>query len=1508
MEKPKACRSPSRAVSTLHPSDMVMIDGLPADLLSAIPSVTSSSALYEMSKLPRAQSGLVKAAIMKQVKRLERRQRRKRDRTKWTRGERGEGESVSTVGSEDGGSKSFHAGQTRLPMGGNGTKHAKFNTDRKPQPHRVYTESWDFRDGNSSGEEDGGEGSDVRSLSTIESSAVGSVLGHAPPTTPRPSNAMTAYVRSHVDMTEGGLVIARKDSSMEEISQNLYALFINNAVLNPKGRRAINGRNRGVFSLLEHARVVKSTGQRRAELRAKQWNQRERRKLKGGRDMFRALRRSAQSWLAGRFLQLKMGADMVKAAEDLMEKQEMERREREKQWSKQSKDTAAMLLWNTCVKIGRRRLHKGWVAFVGNVESWQVVGRLLLRLAKIKVMSAMSLWKIKTKTAKADETLIEVQGNKKIAAAKMLFALAYKVHLKTLRQGMASFIFNAALLRSLSRALNICHRQMLLAGFKSLSSHVTTTALSDLDATTSHARELKSQLSDHLDNLKLHAAGEILMFANRQAFHKVRRAFYTMVAQCEGAGELKWVVGKVIGVKVRRTVGEFFRRWEREAKWRGAILARRKKGAAELNGIVRRIESGWVRRAFYTMLAQCDGAEMLKKAMVKIIRGGSRRIMRHAFGVWCGEMERIKAGGVLGGRAGRERKKSLLRHGVFVWRKFVDEERERKRIEGVKLVAGRGLARVWNRVGSRFVRGFWMRWIDEIDRMRAREESVSLVLGKAVKGAGRRENIEMLRRGWKKMRFWTQKCGEVERRLERLAVLGERNRMGIGIGCFREFARFERAREIREDCRERGARGLRRVMGRVEGRRREALIRGGFNLWNEGTAKAGKKEREKLEREEKKGRGAKGIGRAMRRLGGRRDLEKVRECFNKWFEVSARVGEVDRSLSRLYHVLLSRNLQQSWRLWIEHCFLARISAVHSTYTYGNVKSTLLLARKVVERVYEERMREGWVRWIKNARRRTPRMVMERILKNASHGMVLWGWRRWGEHVREEKRMENETRTLGKVLRAWDARTRKTEEIATRGAWGAWREAVRRGKEEEREREVMELKVARGTVIVRERLRNVVTREMKRAFVIWREWAWEIRDEERERSEVVGRREALVKGMVRRKCKAARRDAIGWGMGRWKVKVRDMKEEERERETMRLEREGRERRVRTVVRIRVRERYKNELGWGWGRWVDEVGSMAKEEVERARKLEVRIRFLRLRSIRVWMSNVRESWMRWSNYVDDSRREQAMEEEGERMRKEREERVGRILRRRIEGVRREALRDGIQKWHERVREMKKEEEGKKGADHHIRMVVRRRIRQYERDGMIRGWVKWVAHTAQSRAQSTGKDKIREAEDIIALVKGRLGEVEGEGERRVREGRERVVRMLFRNRIEKVRREWLGKGWGRWVRYTGWSRGREMEMIGKEVNVRRTVRRILEGKREGGLRWGWGAWRDWVGEDRRKEGEEKAEEERVGRRRKIVAGVVRRRLEAVRREGEGDERSKSRKESGEERNKLRKCISKR
>ena len=88
-------------------------------------------------------------------------------------------------------------------------------------------------------------------------------------------------------------------------------------------------------------------------------------------------------------------------------------------------------------------------------------------------------------------------------------------------------------------------RQMMECGFKALTLNVTNTALKDLDKTTNHARELKSQLSVHLDNLRDHAASEIYGFFQRVAAHKVRRAFYVMLSQCEGAGELRWVLGKV---------------------------------------------------------------------------------------------------------------------------------------------------------------------------------------------------------------------------------------------------------------------------------------------------------------------------------------------------------------------------------------------------------------------------------------------------------------------------------------------------------------------------------------------------------------------------------------------------------------------------------------------------------------------------------------------------------------------------------------------------------------------------------------------------------------------------------------------------------------------------------------------------------------------------------------------------------------------------------------------------
>jgi hypothetical protein len=61
----------------LHPSDQLLLNGVPLDLLNAVPNINQIEALWELSKLPRAQNEGVKVAIIKQVKRIERRLKRR---------------------------------------------------------------------------------------------------------------------------------------------------------------------------------------------------------------------------------------------------------------------------------------------------------------------------------------------------------------------------------------------------------------------------------------------------------------------------------------------------------------------------------------------------------------------------------------------------------------------------------------------------------------------------------------------------------------------------------------------------------------------------------------------------------------------------------------------------------------------------------------------------------------------------------------------------------------------------------------------------------------------------------------------------------------------------------------------------------------------------------------------------------------------------------------------------------------------------------------------------------------------------------------------------------------------------------------------------------------------------------------------------------------------------------------------------------------------------------------
>ena len=90
--------------------------------------------------------------------------------------------------------------------------------------------------------------------------------------------------------------------------------------------------------------------------------------------------------------------------------------------------------------------------------------------------------------------------------------------------------------------------------------------------------------------------------------------------------------------------------------------------------------------------------------------------------------------------------------------------------------------------------------------------------------------------------------------------------------------------------------------------------------------------------------------------------------FYRWRNFVSKQNEVISILAWAGRKLDERKLAKAMKLWVGVIFLLREEAIQEQYTYKNVKNCLLLSRKVLERVYLERLREAYFTWVREIKK------------------------------------------------------------------------------------------------------------------------------------------------------------------------------------------------------------------------------------------------------------------------------------------------------------------------------------------------------------------------------------------------------------------------------------------------------------------------------------------------------------------------------------------------------------
>ncbi|GMH48038.1 hypothetical protein TL16_g00201 [Triparma laevis f. inornata] len=494
-----------------------------------------------------------------------------------------------------------------------------------------------------------------------------------------------------------------------------------------------------------------------------------------------------------------------------------------------------------------------------------------------------------------------------------------------------------------------------------------------------------------------------------------------------------------------------------------------------------------------------------------------------------------------------------------------------------------------------------------------------------------------------------------------------------------------------------------------------------------------------------------------------------------------------------------------------------------------------------------------------------RSFVKRRLNSILHVQLRWAWKNWELYTVSVKRSEiaqksanGESQARSKSLQFFlRNRVKQVYYFHTKAGFSQWltvslankKEAEKKAREDDRLR-----------VIVKSRIRAIVTNELRWSWTEWQRAVYELQKgalTKQRQEELEETRLKTLKIHVKHMFLSLYISNLRSAVSIWSKAIEAMRREEREREQLRLEEEKKSFAITSCMRVRFNRIYENNLRMGFNVWAKAIADRRSQEIEeegnnKRLRLIVRSRIKSVetegllwawgmwlksmnigdkekgdnRAIRFFMRNrlklmydefTRSAWVRWMKYV-------AEDKKNDEQTKREEDKIRAVVKRRIRVLTLRELRWGLVTWTKSVFEMKKEElqrareeEEVKSNYRHLYVLVRHRIKKLYLDYLRLGFVIWLnaAHA------------LKDEEYKSALV---------EGEKRENEGRRRVTmkRLLARLFANQQR-----TAFGNWLKYTDMVRLAMDEAMADTRKLKSLVRRRLlflynEALRDSFLTW--------------------------------------------------------------------------
>ncbi|GMH48045.1 hypothetical protein TL16_g00202 [Triparma laevis f. inornata] len=1381
--------------STLHPSDELFLNGVPTDLLGTIPSINSIEALWEMSKLPRAQTEKIKVAIIKQVKRLERRKQRIE--------RHGDDSSMLSTDST-----------IEAVNNTNGT------TTGTVLPKRVYTESWDFTDPDDHYDDHHSDlssidESDFNRLAPLPSKNLFKNAHKAHPGQKygvqygvhRSSNyhehSMKEFRNNQEDLSNG-MVIARKESSLEEISQNLYSLFLSNTMINSSSRRSINSRNRGVVSLLQHAHTVKTAAQNKARRRARAWQIRQKKREKAGRTMFRALRRAFNTYLSHSFQRFKHGSDLVAAVETINELAEKEREMQRRHFAFQSKNTSAMLYWHACVKMCRTRMHHAWDKWYHHVIAFDTIRILIIRLTKIKLSSALARWALNATIMKAGDKVGSLNSQKKDAGVNIIS----KILLRDVRrkiQNVFSHLVKKTLEFTLLRKLFLrCTKIKLQGAFAMMQANARHATHEQLNETTNHAKELKNQLSSHLDNLKMHAASQLFMLFYRQSHHKIRRAFYILMTQTTQSLDLKYLIQSIVSRTARRKTNEAFNTWKQQMfslAQKESLESTRSRAAIQLIRSYARIK-----KKLNTVDAFCHWKIYVRSSVDEEHNTKCRTFALKALTFVCNRLHRSRLNYALArwrqttnylisrakdtressqilfdsvktsslkkafhklvdwvhvtstiSDAIQRKKLNILALAMNKWRKYLQSYLQENHSQSLQLAAVKAMGFGFKRVTLHLIKHRFTQWKNHSAFKQRQVESmanVSQVLS-------RNDSFWSLKRGFEGLKSWRK----TTQKLLLTSRLSSKKTLRLSLATWRTFATNHRHWDTKRAA-------------------TRSLLRNYKAICD----------------------------------------SSVRKSFRKLKYIHDRWRTLTHALTLCSKVTTSnvtkKGLTKGFRRWVMHVFNQREETIHKSYTYDRVRTTLTLARKVLESVYVERIKEAFVTWHRKVMQ-PKKYFISRLTRRLAHKNVSMAFTSWINFTKSALKQDFQLLLISKVCTSWGVRVNAMSALALRSALRSWAFTVEDAKCAEISLE--NSKNSKTSALTRV-MHSLYYCHLRESLKIWRQFAFMAKSQEANN--------VSLKLLVRSRIKTVTMEELRWGWTGWIRAVQFDRNEALKNKMEVEEQEKRAKLLKTLMRHRMLAIYSTYMRAALTTWAKysaskklgekdvksknlrlqrfigskmramqmeglrhgfacllrnkfEEGRIAlmksKKDMERADSSHAVTIIVRHRIQTLISEHLRWAWQNWEHFVDDSRKEEIvnMSIDNENQAKNNTAKI--ILRHRIKQMYLDYVKDAFVEWLSLTLELRKEAEQTARDMEKLKIIMRQRFRDLMGGYMRFAWEKLLRNSFE--------------ESRIALMKSKK-------DMRIADS-SHAVKIIMRHRLQTLISDHLRHAWKTWERFVDSSR---------------------------------------------------------------------------------------------------------